>query len=293
MRWAWLAILCAAAGTGCISRLSWPFVRATPAANAPATTRSLSPTLPVADGSLYVESVLLERPAGDELLDRELWVAGLANLPPQTAALVQENGLRVAVLSGALPPAFQKLLDSEPDTVNPHGLTFGVRKDAVIPTAEPPDPCEFSVLTDLAGTRSSVKLSQARAGLLVRPESLSDGRVKVWCEPQLQHGLKKETLKATADGTGFTMQVEVPVASYPSLGFEVSLGPNDYLIVGWPASTNNNLGMAMFAVEANNLPRQRVLVVRAGKMGDATPTDLPSIRGSRTRLSIAAEVSRR
>lgn len=290
MRWASLAILCATAGAGCINRSAWPFAHATPP-HAPVTARSLSPVSPVAEG-LYVESVLLERPAGDDLLDRDLWSAGLATLPPQTAALVKENGLRVAVLSGALPPAFQKLLDSEPDTVNPHGLTFAGRKEAVIPTAEPPDPCEFQVLTDLAGKRTAVKLTQPRAGFLVRPEPLADGRVKVWCEPQLQHGLKKETLKPTADGTGFTMQVEVPVASYPALGFDVALGPNDYLLVGWPADTANNLGQALFAVEANRLPRQRVLVLRAGRIGDPTP-DLPSVRGSRARPSVAAEASRK
>lgn len=290
MRWAWLAILCAAAGTGCLNRTVWPFTRATP--NAQNTARSPGPTSPVTEG-LYVESVLLERPAGDEVLDRELWASGLANLPPQTAALVQENGLRVVVLSGALPPAFQKLLESEPDTVNPHGLTFAGRKEAVIPTAEPRDPCEFQVLTDLAGQRTAVTFNQARSGLLVRPEALDDGRVKVWCEPQVQHGVRKEWLRPTADGTGFTMQADVPVASYRTLGFDVALGPNDYLIVGWPASTTNNLGAAMFSVEANNLPRQRVLVLRAGRMGDPTPADLPSIRGTRTRLSIAAEAGRK
>jgi len=267
MRWAWLAILCAAAGTGCLNRTVWPFTRA--ATNAQTSTRPLGLASPIVEG-LYIESVLLERPAGDDVLDRDLWTAGIANLPPQTAALVQENGLRVAVLSGALPPAFQKLLDSEPDTVNPHGLTFAGRKEAIIPTAEPPDPCEFQVLTDLAGKRTAVKLSQASAGMLVRPESLDDGRVKVWCEPRIQHGVRKEYLRPTADGTDFVMQVEVPVASYP-----------------------NNLGSTMFAVEANNLPRQRVLVLRAGRIGEQTPADLPSIRGPRTRLSIAAEAGRK
>src|SRR5437764_685220 len=79
----------------------------------------------------------------------------------------------------------------------------------------------------------------------------------------------------TADGTGFTLQGEVPVEKYPGLGFTAVLGPNDYLILGWPADRSQTLGEAMFAVEANGRPRQRVLVIRAGRLGDA-PTDLPA-----------------
>ncbi len=292
MRWLWFVILSAAAGTGCLERGSWnPFQDHAPVASA-VKARSLSPVSPITEG-LYVECVLLERPAGDEQLDRDLWASALPSLPPQISALLQENGLRVAVLSGTLPAAFQKLLDSESDTVNPHGLTFATRKEAVIPTADPHDPCEFEVLTDFASSRSRVKLSQPSAGVMVRPESRPDGRIKLWCEPQIQHGVHVETLRPTADGTGFVMQAEVPVASYSSLGFEVSLAPNDYLLIGWPASAAHTLGSVLFAVEANNLPRQRVLVIRAGHLGQPAPHDLPSIRGMRGRLSIAAEASRR
>jgi hypothetical protein len=297
---AWAVILCAAAGTGCLYHrpdgsvgLANPFAgRPGPGpANPAAVARSLGPAVP-AEG-FYVESVLLERPVGDEVLDRQLWAAEQTPVPPETAALLTENGLRVAVLRGALPPVFQKLLDTEADTVNPRGLTFAGRKEFVIPTAGPTDPCEYEVLTDLAGRRTAVKLRQAACGFLVRPEPAADGRVRVRCEPQLQHGDRRGWLRPSADGTQFTMQEEVPTVRYPGLGFEVLLGPNDYLLVGWPAAMGNTLGSVLFGVEANNQPRQRVLVVRAGRLGDPTPSDLPAIRGPRGRPSIAAEAGRK
>ena len=53
------------------------------------------------------------------------------------------------------------------------------------------------------------------------------------------------------------------------------------------------LGASLFGVEANNQPRQRALVIRAGRTGDPGPTDLPAIPNPRGRPSIAAEASRR
>jgi len=126
--------------------------------------------------------------------------------------------------------------------------------------------------------------------VLVRPERAADGRVKVWCEPQVQHGDRTDWFRPTADGTEFVKQGEVPVERYPGLGFEVLLGVNDYLLIGWPAETDATLGAALFGVEANGRPRQRVLVVRAG-WGGSRASDLPPIPRHRGRPSIAAEVA--
>src|SRR5437764_2602553 len=130
-RVAWAALVCATAAAGCLSK-STTITKV----------RSLGPT-PPADG-VFVQSVLVEQPVGDPFLDRDLWAAGLpAVLADETRVLLAENGLRTAVLGGNLPARFQALLESSPDTVNPHGLTFGNRPDAVIPTAGPIEACEF------------------------------------------------------------------------------------------------------------------------------------------------------
>lgn len=279
------AVLACVAVAGCLTRPDGPAGPARPDADR---TRALVPAPPV-EGP-YVESVLLERPVGDPLLDRDLWASAPAALPPRTAALLAENGLRVTVLGGNLPPAFRRLLEAEADTVNSHGLTFANRADAVVPTAGPTDPCSYHVLPDLAGERVAAKFRQAQCGVLVRPERTADGRVTVYCEPQVQHGERQDFLRPSADGTEFTLQGEVPVERYPGLGFDVTLGPNDYLLVGWPAAAADTLGSALFGVEADGRPRQRVLVLRAGYRG-AVPSGLPAIAGARGR-SIAAEVAR-
>ena len=75
---------------------------------------------------------------------------------------------------------------------------------------------------------------------------------------------------------------------YPTLGFEVVLGPDDYLLIGCPADAANSLGSALFTVEVNCRPRQRVLVVRAGD-SSGIPMDLPALPRPRGGSAIAAQ----
>jgi hypothetical protein len=283
MRRAGLVVLACAASAGCFLGPARPTV--------PALVRSLAPPLP-AEG-IVVESVLLEQPAGDRFLDRELWDAALPAGAPETRALFAENGLRVGTVSGAGPPRFQTLLESDSDTVSPQLKTFRLRKEDVIATAGPVDPCAFSVLTDVAGKPGRVELKQARCGVLVRPEPTADGRVKLWCEPQLQHGDRREWFRPNEDVTRLTKHEEVPVVKFPALGFEATLGPDDCLLVGWRADQPGTLGAVLFGVEAQGRPRQRVLVVRTRQAAPPGPTDLPPITGGLKRPAVAAQAAAR
>ncbi|HUR53062.1 MAG TPA: hypothetical protein VMZ71_02945 [Gemmataceae bacterium] len=283
-RCAWAGVVCAAVvAAGCLDKASRP--------DAPVRARSFGPTSPPAEG-VYIDHVLIEQPVGDPFLNRELWSVGPAAAPPSVTALLAENGLRASVIGGNLPPKFQALVGSEPDTVNARRFVFGSAKEHVVPTAGPTDPCTFDLLTDLAGKRTQVTLRQARSGVMVRPEATADRRIKVWCEPQIQHGERQEYLRPTADATQFVMQGEVPTERYTGLGFEAALGPNEYLVIGWSADESANLGSAMFGVEAAGRKRQRVLVIRAGQLGGG-PTDLPAIPTAHRRPSVAAEASKR
>ena len=262
-----LVLACAAAG--CITRGERPA--------GPVIARSLGP-IASADG-LFVESVLVERPVGDPVLDRELWAAALSPGSAETRALLAENGLRVGVVAGAPPARFLALLESTSDTVDPHGLTFNARKEAVIPTVGPIETCSFALLANLGGKPRPVEFRQANCGVLVRPQRAADGRIKLSCEPQVQNGDRREWFRPNEDGTGLTRREGVPVETYPGLAFEAVLGPEDYLVVGWQADRRETLGEAMFRVQIDDRPRQRLLVVRARPLVSGGPAaDLPPIR---------------
>lgn len=275
----WLTIVLCGAGAGCFDRPARP--------SAESVVRSLAPVVPVE--GVYLESVILERPLGDRFLDRDLWNAVAPVGAQEVRALLAENGLRAGILSGNPPPQFQKLLESETEALGGRGLTFAMRKDEVLPTSGPVPRCEFGLLADLAGARAPVSLRQARCGVLVRPEA-ADGKVRVYCEPQIQHGERRDTFRPSADGTGFVRAEELPLARYPLLGVEAKLGRNEYLVIGWAADHADTLGAALFAVEASGQPRQRVLVVRA-RQNAAGADALPPL-GPNRRPSIAAEAGR-
>jgi hypothetical protein len=283
MRRAWcLLVLCAAVAVGCFNtRADVP--------SGPSVVRSFAPYTPVE--GIVLESVLFERPIGDSFLDRDLWKATLPVGSQETRVLLDENGLRAAVLAGNPPQQFQTLLESETEAINARQLTFAQRNEEVLPTSGPHAKCEFHLLADLAGKRTPVSLEKANCGVWVRPEATNDDRVKITCEPQIQYGQRRELIRPTSDGTGFTKYEEVPLARYPALTFDVPLGRNEFLLIGWHAEQGDTIGAALFGVEANSQPRQRVLVIRARQVNPTTSSDLPPI-GHNRRPSIAAEAGR-
>ncbi|HEX4608954.1 MAG TPA: hypothetical protein VH092_12175, partial [Urbifossiella sp.] len=228
---------------------------------------------------------------GDPVLDRDLWAAAKPPLPAETDVLLAENGLRVRVIAGSLPPSFRRLLET--DAVHPHGLTFAGRPDDVIPTVSQPGPCTFRVLPDLAGARKDVTLRTASCGILVRPTWGGEGKLRVWCEPQIQYGEREDRFHPTGDGTGLTMSGEVPTERYPGLGFEVVLGPDDHLVIGSPAGADRTLGGVAFSADTGLQARQRVLLVRGSWRG-APPADAAGFvpRGRRPVAAEAAKASR-
>ena len=258
----------------------------------PSIARSFAPVVP-ADG-LVVEKILLERPLGDSFLDRELWEAVQPVGTPETRALLSENGIRVGLLTGILPPQFQTMVATKADVSGtPELMTFNNRKEAVIPTAGPIESCNFDLLGDLAGRSTSVSLKNVRCGVMVRPQAAGEGRVKLWCEPQLQHGSREQRYRPSEDGTQFTTFEEVPTEKYAGLGFEVPLQADECLLIGCIAEQQGRLGVTLFSAEASGNPRQRLLVIRARQVNTNATADLPTITPPGRRPAAAGSTTSR
>ncbi|MCE9560541.1 MAG: hypothetical protein K8U57_00670 [Planctomycetes bacterium] len=251
--------------------------------------RSLTP--PVVFEGVIVESVLIEQPIADAFLDHDLWAEVSPIGVPETQVLLDENGLRIGIITGSGPQKFQTLLASETDTVSPQRTTFQLRKETVIPTATPNGACKFDLRTDLGAKANPVELKQARCGVLVRPQLTANGQVKVWCEPQIQYGDRQQWLRPNEDATKFAQHNEVPVEKYTTLGCEATLGADDYLVIGWDADAPDTLGSVLFSADAGGRPRQRVLVIRARSAKPLAPPDLPPIAGSSKRPSVATQAA--
>ncbi len=224
--------------------------------------RPLAPPAAPPD-AVVLHTALLDRPFPDPYLDDALWAAAGQPLPAEVRALLAENGLRAGVVGGVVPGEFQKLLTSELSCVNPREMRFSAGKATVAAVNGPVDAAAFDVLADLGGEPRRVALDQARFGVSVAPRVGPDGRVTLACEPQAQHGDRREWLRPTEDGTGFAWHEETPVEKFPPLAFELTVGPTEYLVIGAFADRPGTLGDAAFRADANGRPRQRVLVLRA------------------------------
>jgi hypothetical protein len=215
------------------------------------------------ESGLTLRTVLIERPAGDPYLSRGLWESAGKPVPHELSTLLARNGLRVGVLSGMVPGEFDRLVTSEHSTVSPMLRTFQPGKPRVVPVNGPLDRCTYQVLHDLAADPARVELAGAECGLSITARLADDDRVTLLCEPQVQHGEKQAWLKPTTDGTGFARRDAKPLEAYPTLAFEVTLGPQDYLIVGPADEPADTLGQAYFYPAGEDRLRQRVLVIRA------------------------------
>jgi hypothetical protein len=80
---------------------------------------------------------------------------------------------------------------------------------------------------------------------------------------------------------------------FPALGFEATLGPDDYLLVGGRADQPGALGAVLFGAEVDHRPRQRVLVIRARDLSPRAAPDLPPVGGGFGRPSVAAQAAAR
>jgi hypothetical protein len=217
----------------------------------------------MAGTGLAIRTVLVERPAGDPYLSRGLWASGGKPLPHEQSALLARNGLRVGVLTGMVPGEFDHLITSEHTAVNPMHRTMQPNKPKVVPVNGPLDRCAYRAVHDLAADPVRVELGGAECGLSVTTTPGEGDRVTLICEPQVQHGDKQAWLKPSADGTEFTRRDAKPLESFPTLSFEVTLGPQDYLLIGPTEDPVDTLGQTFFYTATEDRARQRVLVIRA------------------------------
>ncbi|SRR5581483_4495303 len=258
-----LVVLVCAAATGCLFRGS------------EARSTGWFHGLTGGDSGLAIRTVLIDRPAGDPYLTRGLWASAGKPVPHEQATLLAQNGLRVGVLTGLIPGEFEQLITSEQATVSPMHRTLQPNKPKVVPVNGPLDRCSYRVLHDLAADPARVELTGAECGLSVTARPAEGGQVTLLCEPQVQHGEKQAWLKPTTDGTGFARRDAKPLETYPTLSFEVTLGPQDYLLVGPTEDPADTLGQALFYSLSEDRARQRVLVIRALRGPDAAPVGKP------------------
>lgn len=250
---------------------------------------------PAGEDVVFLEIVLLERPAGDAFINHEVWATTDEQVIDLNGkAKLEDNGFRVAQVGGLVPPGLQSLLTSERANANPRRRQCRAGNPTVIALSPPYPTCRYRLSQD--GTPAEVALEQAVCGVQVTPGLTDDNRVRLSFVPQVQHGERKGWPQPAEDGTGWTLQGQKPVERYPGLAWEVTLAANEYAVVGTRFGRPETLGYQCFVALHEANPVQRLLVVRAGRMAGVpvAGSDFPAGRPAGpdvTPLALQATVS--
>jgi hypothetical protein len=219
---------------------------------------------PTGPDVIHLDVALIERPADDPYLAREVWqLADEQLVPLERRPILHESGFRVGLISGFKPAELQTLLCSENSCADPRRYIVHAGRDAELPLGPAHAVCRFEV--PQGGETASVILEQATSSLNVVPSLSADGQVRLHFTPQMRYGDTVLAAHAAEDNSGIRLQAERPRKSYPGLGWEVALSPNQYLIIGGRVDRPESLGCQCFLRRDESVPVQRLLVIRASR----------------------------
>lgn len=222
---------------------------------------------PIGADVLIMDIAIIDQPPGDPFIDRDLWSA----VDEQAVSLdrkasLDDNGLRVGVVGGLPPRDLQELLFSNRSCPEPRRITTrtGTAKNTNVGPSI--TTCEFELRQ--SGNNLAVSLNDAQCGFAVTPYRTNDGRIRISFVPQIQHG-NRSLMVQPAEREGWSIVGNRPTEKFTNLSFDVSISPQQYVLVGTQFDRENTLGRAIFVGTANDKPVQRLLVIRSRPQGDA------------------------
>jgi hypothetical protein len=214
---------------------------------------------------IQMDLALIEGPVGDRYMNEELWqVADEQAVSPEKRAVLEDNGFRVGQIGGVTPAGLQERLTSHRTCPNPDRLQLHAGNPASVFIGPPQGRCRYSIHQESGSV--PVDLEQAQCLLVVVPSLTGDGRTRLQFTPHVQSGKARHFFGPAPDRSGWLFQEQQPVERYSTLAWEVSLAPNEYVIVGACFDRADTLGHRCFIRPDENAPRQRLLVIRTGRV---------------------------
>jgi hypothetical protein len=221
---------------------------------------------------VLLEVALLERPLGDAVIDRALWdLADEQVVTPERKAVLEDNGFRVGQVGGIPPTELQELLTTERSNPAPRRNWIHADNPTTLPLGPRLPQCRFELAQE--GRRTPVSLEDVQCAVAVVPSLTPDGRTCLHCTPQVQHGRKQLALQPADSHTSSILKVAQPTESYAQLAWEVTLAPNEYVLVGTCFNRRGTLGHQCFVRPDEARPVQRLLAIRTGRPAKELPAD--------------------
>jgi len=239
---------------------------------------------------IQLDVALLERPIGDPFLDSELWkYTDEQTVSLDRKAVLDDNGFRVGQIVGMPPEKLLALLSSKRSCINPRRQLLPPGR-ATVQVLGPTLPhAKFQVKED--GQTVEIVLEQAQFVLEVTPTLTGDGKTRLRFAPKVQYGEKVPELHPAADGSDWAYEISRPCKHFSDVTWEVSMAPNEILVVGAGSDQPDSFGYHAFIQHDATAQVQRLLVIRTNRSPDTQTATLEDLARHSPPLAEQATVS--
>jgi hypothetical protein len=231
---------------------------------------------------IQMDVALIECPlAGAGYLNNDLWITTDEQVvDAEQRFVLAENGFRVGQVVGPPPTELQALLRSKRSCVNPRRRFMAAGTSVALLLGPAQAECRFHICK--GDEPAEVVLEQAQFSLMVVPTPAADGKTRLHFTPKVEHGEPTPQYAPVPDQADWVMEIRRPSVSYPELAWDVTLAPNEYLVLGgWPDQTGT-LGHESFLDHPGPRAMQRLLVLRTTRSGGGIDDEIadPSENGT-------------
>lgn len=221
---------------------------------------------------VVLDVALVERPRGDHFLTTELWELGNEQgVDLESKPILEENGLRVGQIGGVLPARLLALVNSPRSCADPRRMRGDFDQPAPVQVGLLRQRLTFHAHEDGAGR--SVAVEDARCLFEVIPSAEGERRLRLRFTPRVRHGKARVERRVEKDPDGplrWSVEAREPVEEFPALSWELTVEPDEYVLIGPRLDRPGTLGCAYFLSERGSVPTQTLLVVHAARLADQT-----------------------
>lgn len=245
------------------------------------------------ENAVRLDVALLETRPGDAFLNEELWNYADEQVVDVSRRVVSEgNGFRVGQLVGMPPGKFHQLITNE-RSCTAKTWFIGSGQSTIRDLTPLPYDAKFTLHAD--GQKTAMSFEDAKVQLEVTGTLAKHGRTRLRFVPRIEHGEPIQQIRPAADRTGLTLQLERLNKTFPELAWEVTIAPNEYLVVGTHCDQRGTLGHSALVQEDESPPVQRLLVIRTSRtangLEDPQPSSLEDLARAHAAMPLALQAT--
>ena len=230
-----------------------------------------------------IDSAILSRPVGDRAVDSSLWnVADEQVVPLDLRQSLEANGLRVGIITGALPTDVMETFRPNPPLQEAQWVHIAMPEGEHTPIAVGGQTESVTLLLNHKGKIDGRDYSNASGRLIVTTGHEGPHDVSLRIVPEVHHGLTRRTI-APIQNPGPFAQQEFSIKDgqqediLRDLSMQIDVKPGQTVVIGCRASQARSLGTFLFTQPEPGSDRmfQTVLLLQASRNNDGIPPPKP------------------